>query len=62
MLLKKELRNMFEHYIPSVWAIEIHGLPKITMDILDVIRFLAIETRTYILEKLSLSSTKVIRS
>jgi hypothetical protein len=48
VLLKKDLRNMFEHYIPSGWSIEIHGLPQIAVDILNVIRFLAIETRTYI--------------
>jgi len=45
---KKELRNKFEHYIPSGWSIEIHGLPEIAIDLLDVIRFLAIETKTYI--------------
>ncbi len=47
-LLKKELRNRFEHYNPSVWSIEVHGMPQIAMDLLDVIRFLAIETSTYI--------------
>ena len=45
---KKDLRNKFEHYIPSGWSIEIHGLPQIAIDLLDVIRFLAIETKTYI--------------
>jgi len=48
VLLKKELRNTFEHYIPSGWSIEVHGMPQIAMDLLDVIRFLAIETKTYI--------------
>jgi hypothetical protein len=46
--LKKELRNKMEHYVPSGWSIEVHGMPVMTIDILDVIRFLAIETRTYI--------------
>jgi hypothetical protein len=46
--LKKELRNKMEHYVPSGWSIEVHGMPAITIDVLDVIKFLAIETRTYI--------------
>jgi len=46
--LKKELRNKMEHYIPSGWSIEIHGMPQIAIDVLDVIRFLAVETGTYI--------------
>lgn len=46
--LKKELRNKMEHYVPSGWSIEIHGISVIAMDVLDVIRFLAVETRTYI--------------
>ena len=40
----KELRNKFEHYIPTSWSIEIHGMPYITIDVLDVIRFLALYT------------------
>lgn len=46
--LKKELRNKMEHYVPSGWSIEVHGMPAIAMDVLDVIKFLAVETRTYI--------------
>jgi hypothetical protein len=46
--LKRELRNKIEHYVPSGRSIEIHGLPFITIDVLDVIKFLALETRTYI--------------
>ena len=46
--LKKDLRNQMEHYIPMGWSIEIHGMPKIAIDVLDVIRFLAVDTRTYI--------------
>jgi hypothetical protein len=45
--LKKTLRNNFEHYIPKGWSIEIHGLPGIAMDILDIIRFLSVETFRY---------------
>ena len=47
-LLKDELRNKMEHYVPSGWSIEIHGIPQIAIDTLDVIRFLAIDTHTYI--------------
>lgn len=45
--LKETLRNSFEHYIPGGWSIELHGMPRISMDVLDVIRFLAIETFRY---------------
>jgi len=45
--LKATLRNNFEHYIPGGWSIEIHGFPRITMDILDVIRFQAVDTFRY---------------
>lgn len=46
-ILKQSLRNNFEHYIPKGWSIEIHWLPNIAMDILDVIRFLSVETFRY---------------
>lgn len=46
-ILKKSLRNNFEHYIPKGWSIEIQGLPGIAMDILDIIRFLSVETFRY---------------
>ncbi len=58
--LKKELRNKMEHYVPSGWSIEIHGMPQIAIDILDVIRFLAIETHTYI--HLNQAQTKKVKS
>src|SRR4030095_10116296 len=45
--LKKTLRNNFEHYVPRAWSIEIHGLPQISMDVLDVISFLAVDTFRY---------------
>ena len=47
-ILKKEFRNNIEHYIPKAWSIEIHGMPIIAIDVLNVIRFLAIETGNYI--------------
>lgn len=46
-ILKKSLRNNFEHYKPKGWSIEIHGLPGIAIDILDIIRFLSVETFRY---------------
>jgi len=42
--LKKEFRNCFEHYQPLAWSIEIHGMPQIAIQVLDVIRFLAIDS------------------
>ena len=45
--LKKTLRNNFEHYVPGMWSIELHGLPQISMDVLDVISFLAVDTFRY---------------
>ena len=44
--LTKELRNNFEHYIPRFWSIELHGMPKIAIDVLDVLRFLALDSGT----------------
>ena len=46
--LKKKLRNEFEHFRPKSWSIEIHGMPQITINILEVIHFLARETCTYV--------------
>ena len=40
----KEIRDQFEHYIPTSWSIEIHGMPCITIDVLEVISFLALDT------------------
>jgi hypothetical protein len=45
--LKEMLRNRFEHYVPGGWSIEIHGLPEIAIDVLDVIEFLAVGTFRY---------------
>ena len=58
--LKETLRNNFEHYIPSLWLIELHGMPQIAIDILNVIRFLAIETFRY--QHLNQSQERKIRS
>lgn len=45
--LKQNLRNRFEHFSPGVWSIEIHGLPQIAIDVLEVISFLAVGTSRY---------------
>ncbi|MBN2266910.1 MAG: hypothetical protein JW725_01030 [Candidatus Babeliaceae bacterium] len=59
-ILKQSLRNNFEHYIPKGWSIEIHWLPSITIDILDVIRFLSVETFRY--QHLNQSQRRRIKS
>ena len=47
-MLVISLRNKFLHFKPREWSIEIHGMPQIAIDVLEVIRFLARETHTYI--------------
>lgn len=59
-ILKNVLRNKLEHYIPISWSIEIHGMPQITIDVLDVIRFLALDTGNYVM--LNFSQIKKIKS
>ena len=58
--LKETLRNNFEHYIPGGWLIEMHGFPQISIDVLDVIRFLAVETFRY--QHLNQAQRKKIKS
>lgn len=48
-LLKSEFRDNFEHFIPKGWSIEIHGFPQMALDVLRIIRFLAIDSGNYIL-------------
>jgi len=47
--IHKTFRNKFEHFIPSRWSIETSGMPKIVIDVLDVIGFLALESGNPIL-------------
>ena len=56
-LLKKVLRNQFEHYIPKLWSIEVHGLPQMALDVLEVIHFVAITNGIYI----NLNSSQIRR-
>jgi len=46
--LKKDFRNNFEHFIPTSWLIELYGMPKIAIDVLGIIRFLALDTGNYV--------------
>jgi len=46
--LKKVLRNNLEHYKSGGLAIEINGLPRIAIDILDIIEILALKTYTIV--------------
>jgi hypothetical protein len=46
--LKSDFRNEFEHFKPKGWSIEVHGMPEIAIDVLETIRFLALETNTYV--------------
>jgi len=43
-IMKNVFRNEFVHFKSKGWSIEIHDFPLITMDCLDVIRFLGIQT------------------
>jgi len=43
-ILKNDLRNNFQHFRPMSWVIKIRGMPQVAMSILEVIRFLALET------------------
>jgi len=47
-VLKDILRNNFIHYVPSNWSIEIHGCPKMAIDVLGIISFLVFESGNYI--------------
>ena len=42
-----ELRNRMVHYIPCGWSIEISGLPKMTIDILEIIDVIVLNNLSY---------------
>lgn len=42
--LKDSFRNQFEHFKPTGWSIEIHMLPEIVLDCLDVCRLLIVNS------------------
>lgn len=37
------LRNEFTHFLPRTWSLEVSGIPRICLDCLDVIDFLALQ-------------------
>jgi hypothetical protein len=46
--LKDQLRNEFQHFVPKGWVLFVEGLPMIAYRALEVIRFLALETGTFV--------------
>ncbi len=60
-MLKHLLRDEFEHYKPKAWSIELHGMPQHTINILDVIRFLALDSGNCVnIDEAQLESIKYI--
>jgi len=47
-ILKTVLRDNFEHYSPMAWSIELHGLPQISLDVLEIIRFLVQDSKSWV--------------
>jgi hypothetical protein len=46
-VLRIHFRNEFAHYRPCLWSIELHGLPQLVIDGLEITRFLALESGNY---------------
>lgn len=44
-LLQEVLRNNFEHFVPKSWVIDLYGMPEVSINVLNVIRFLAVDSR-----------------
>ncbi|EQB63504.1 MAG: hypothetical protein RBG1_1C00001G1083 [candidate division Zixibacteria bacterium RBG-1] len=59
-ILEKYYRNRFIHYKPLFWYIELHDVPLITMDVLGVVRFLALSGGLYV--NLNKNQRKKIKS
>jgi hypothetical protein len=47
-ILKNIIRNNVEHFQPRSWSLELHGICQVTIDALEVIRFLALKTNTHV--------------
>jgi len=45
VMILKELRNDFIHYFPGSLSLEVSGFPKMVQDCIDIIAFLAFESR-----------------
>ena len=48
--LSQVLRNTFEHFWPSLWSVELSGMPVIVSDICDIIEFLLFKSGNLRLE------------
>lgn len=42
-----QVRNSFAHYQPCVWSIELHDLPQMIIDGLEITRIVALESGNY---------------
>ena len=42
-----EFRNQFVHYLPTIWSIELVGMPEIVARALDVVRMVSLEMGCY---------------
>jgi hypothetical protein len=47
-VLQLHFRNSFAHYQPCLWSIELHAMPRMVIDGLQVLRFLALEAGNYV--------------
>jgi hypothetical protein len=45
--LHSQFRNSFAHYQPCLWSIELHGMPQMVIDGLEVTRSVALESGNY---------------
>jgi hypothetical protein len=46
-ILHEQFRNPFTHYLPTLWAIQLAGLPEIVSHVVDVIRFVSLDMGCY---------------
>jgi hypothetical protein len=46
-VLQFNFRNSFAHYQPCLWSIELHGMPQMVIDGLEITRFLGLESGNY---------------
>lgn len=46
--LKNTFRNNFEHFTPKTWVIALRGLPQMTGHVVQVIRFLGLESGVHV--------------
>jgi len=58
--LKEDFRDNFEHFKPMGLSIEVSGMPQIAINILNVIRFLALDSGNYV--NLTTSQQRKIKS